>query len=199
MPSLGKSKKTMRKTKNRTRKAWGKAWGGVNSVSAASVKTASKKLAELTGKSDSMVTLGQLSSSLPPAIKAAKEAIVYANENPGDVNAIELAKIKAQIADHWTKVTNTRKNWRKEKNLKPNHSARDWYETGTEVIWQIDVTASAKKRMNTVLPHLMDVVKELEMEPLDDETTVRGKKYREAKRRFERRAQGIDSASPSSK
>ena len=192
MPSLGKSKKTMRKTKNRTRKAW----GGVNSVSAASVKTASKKLAELTGKSDSMVTLGQLSSSLPPAIKAAKEAIVYANENPGDVNAIELAKIKAQIADHWTKVTNTRKNWRKEKNLKPNHSARDWYETGTEVVWQIDVTASAKKRMNTVLPHLMDVVKELEMEPLDDETAVRGKKYREAKRRFERRAQGIDSASP---
>jgi hypothetical protein len=80
--------------------------------------------------------------------------------------------------------------------LKPNHSARDWYETGTEVIWQIDVTASAKKRMNTVLPHLMDVVKELEMEPLDDETAVRGKKYREAKRRFERRAQGIDSASP---
>ena len=188
--------KTMQTSKNRTRKAW----GGAGPVSAATVRTASKKLAELTSKADSMITLGQLSSSLPPAIKAAKEAIDYANEHPGDDNAIELAKIKTQIADHWANATNTRKNWRKEKNLKPNHSARDWYEPGAQVIWELkDPASSAKKKMKSVLPQLIDVVEELEIEPYDDETTVRGKKYREAKRRFERRQQGLDSASPSSK
>jgi hypothetical protein len=192
MPSLGKSKKSIKNSKSKTRKSR----GGTKSVTAASVRTASKKLDELNSRNDTNVTLGQLSSSLPPAIKAAKEAIEYANENPGDNNALELANIKIQIADYWAKATNNRKNWRKEKNLKPNHSARDWYEAGSEVIWDIDVNRKAKEKMNTVLPELTEVVQEMEMEPFDDETTVRGKKYREAKRRFERRTQGL-SVSPS--
>jgi hypothetical protein len=197
MSNLGKSKKTLRKSKNMTRKACGKAWGGVKPVTAAAIKTASKKLIELNNDTTPYITPGQLSSNLPAAIKAAKEAITYANQNPGDVNARELAEIKIKIADYWAVSAGKRKNWRKETRILPNHNARDWYEPGQTVLWRLkDINESAKKRMATVLPHLIE---EVGLKPVDDEQSEMGKSYRAAKRRFERRAQGLDSASPSSK
>jgi hypothetical protein len=202
MSNLGKSKKILRKSKNMTRKVYGKvygkAWGGVKPVTAAAIKTASKKLIELNNDTTPYITPGQLSSSLPAAIKAAKEAITYANQNPGDVNARELAEIKIKIADYWTGAGGKRRNWRKETRLEPNHNARDWYEPGQVVIWRLKaINESAKRRMNVVLPDLIERVRELELQPHDDENAVKGKEYRRAKRRFERRQQGLDSASPS--
>lgn len=197
MSNLGKSKKNVRKSKNMTRKVYGKAWGGVKSVSAAAIKTASKKLVELNNDTRPYITPGQLSSSLPAAIKAAKEAITYANQNPGDVNARELAEIKIKIADYWAGAGGKRRNWRKETRLEPNHNARDWYEPGQAVIWRLKaINESAKRRMNEILPHLIEKIRDLELEPHEDENAVKGKEYRKAKRRFERRAQGVDSASP---
>jgi hypothetical protein len=201
MANLGKSKKNMLKSKNITRKVYGKvygkAWGGVKSVSAASIKTASKKLNELRSTNGTIITPGQLSITLPAAIKAAKEAITYANQNPGDDNARELAEIKIKIADYWTGAGGNRRNWRKETRLKPNHNARDWYEPGQAVIWRLkSINESAKRRMNEVLPHLIKRVRDLELQPHDDENAVKGKEYRKAKHRFERRVQGLDSASP---
>jgi hypothetical protein len=193
MANLGKSKKIIRKPKNRSRKTL----GGVKSVANASVRTAEKKLDEYKNRPNTPLSIHQLGNSLPLVIIAAKKAIIVANENPGDENARKLAIIKSDTADYIASETGKRKNWRKEKNLNPNHSARDWYETGSEVTWKIkDVNESAKKRMDTVLPHLIEKVKELELEPDDDEIKVRGKRYREAKRRFERRTEGLDSASP---
>lgn len=180
-----------------TRKVYGKAWGGVISVSAAAIKTASKKLVELNNMTGTIITPGQLSITLPAAIKAAKEAITYANQNPDDDNARELAEIKIKIADYWTGAGGKRRNWRKETRLEPNRNARDWYEPGQAVIWRLKaINESAKRRMNEVLPHLIEKVRDLELEPHEDENAVKGKEYRKAKRRFERRAQGLDSASP---
>jgi hypothetical protein len=191
MANLGKSKKNTKKSKNMTRKSW----GGVGPVSAAAIRTAKKKLDELNKSTSTLITPGQLSSSLPPAIKGAKEAITYANHHPGDINARELANIKIKIADYWTNETRTRKNWRKEKNLIPNHNARDWYEPGSTIIWKLnDPTESAKRKMAAVLTELPE---EVGLRPVDDERSEMGKKYRSARRRFERRAMGLPSASPS--
>ena len=196
MSNLGKSKKNMRKSNSKTRKVYGKVygkvWGGVKSVSAASIKTASKKLVDLRSTNGTIITPGQLSTTLPAAIKAAKEAIDYANKHIDDDNAIELANIKIDIADYWTKLGGKRRNWRNEKNLLPNHSARDWYEPGPTIIWKLKI-------MKKVFPDLIKTVRELELQPHDDENAVKGKEYRRSKRRFERRAKGSDSASPSSK
>jgi len=196
MSNLGKSKKNMRKSNSKTRKVYGKVWGGVKSVSAASIKTASKKLNELRSTNGTIITPGQLSISLPAAIKAAKEAITYANQNPGDDNARELAEIKIKIADYWTGAGGKRRNWRKETRLDPNHNARDWYEPGQAVIWRLmDVNESAKRKMASVLAELP---KEVALRPVEDEQSELGKTYRAAKRRFTRRAQGLPSASPES-
>jgi len=197
MSNLGKSNKNVRKSKNMTRKVYGKAWGGVKPVTAAAIKTASKKLIELNNDTTPYITPGQLSSNLPAAIKAAKEAITYANQNPGDVNARELAEIKIKIADYWAVSAGKRKNWRKETRILPNHNARDWYEPGQTVLWRLkDINESAKRKMAAVLP---DLIEEVGLKPVDDEASEMGKTYRATKRRFERRAKGLHSASPSSK
>ena len=152
MVSLVKSRKRYMKTrKNKTRKNKTRknktlrTKGGSPIVDARSVKISIKKLNSLTESANSFCTPGQLSSSLPPAILAAKKAIKYANDNPGNDHAIANAEIKIKIADYWTDKCNKRTKWRNEKNLTPNHNARDWYEPVPEIKWKIDINAKAKK------------------------------------------------------
>jgi hypothetical protein len=175
---------------NRSRKTI----GGSSTVDSRSVKTALKKLNSLLERSSKFCTSGELSSSLPPAILAAKEAIEYANANPGNEFSIEYADIKSKIADYWTEKCSKRVNWRNEKNKKPNHSARDWYEPGSKVLWKVDINEKAKQKMNTILPGLME---EVSLIPVDDEMSEIGKEYRKGKRRFEKRARGSRSRSRS--
>ena len=190
MTNLGKSKKNIRKSKNRTCKTW----GGAGSVSAASIRTASKKLDEYKNRPESFLTTNQLRNSLPLVILAAKKAINDANDNLLDYNARKLAIIKSETADYIANKTGSRKNWRKEKNLNPNHNARDWYEPGSTVLWRLkDINESAKKKMASVLAELPQ---EVALRPVEDEQSEMGKTYRAAKRRFTRRAQGLPSASP---
>lgn len=203
MPSLGKSRKPTNKTrKNKTAKKM----GGAGTPTAASVRKESQKLQTIMSTPlnpgwPTNCTSGTLSSVMPKAVTAAKQAITYANAHRENPNARALAEIKIQAADYWTAECGKRRNWRKERNLVPNHQARDWYEPGPTVLWRlVDVNESAKRRMRGhVFPELIERVRDLELEPNDDETAVRGKEYRKAKRRFERRAQGLPSASPSSK
>jgi len=197
MTSLVKSRKKYMKTrKNKSRKNKScKTKGGSPIVDARSVKISIKKLNSLTESANSYCTPGQLSSSLPPAILAAKKAIKYANDNPGNDHAIANAEIKIKIADYWTDKCNKRTKWRNEKNLTPNHNARDWYEPGTEVKWKIDINEKAKKNMDPVLKEISEQVSLL---PIDDERSEMGKEYRKGKRRFERRIQGLPSTSSAS-
>lgn len=176
---------------NETRKTM----GGSIKVDSRAVKTAAKKLSSLLESSSEFCTPGELSSSLPPAILAAKEAIEYANANPGNEYSLEYAEIKSKIADYWTEKCSKRRDWRNEKNKKPNHTARDWYEPGSKVLWKVDINGKAKQKMNTVLPGLME---EISLIPVNDEESEMGKEYRKAKRRFERRARGSNSRSRSS-
>jgi hypothetical protein len=191
MAYLGKSKKNTKNSKKHTRKAL----GGVKSVANAAVRTAEKKLDEYKNRPDTDLSRYQLGNSLPLVILAAKKAINVANENPGDENARKLAIIKSDTADYIANETGTRTNWKKENNLNPNHSARNWYEPGTTVVWRLkDVNESAKKKMVSVLAELPE---EVGLRPVDDERSEIGKEYRSAKRRTERRFQGLPSASPS--
>jgi len=196
--NLGKSKKTMQKTsKNRTMKRM----GGAGTPTAKSVAKETQNLQSFLTKSAASTmgcTPGKLSSVLPKAITAAKKAIKYANEHHENPYARSMAEIKIQIADHWTKECGKRRNWRKEKNLVPNHEARDWYEPGQTIIWRLkDVNESARRRMREqVFP---DLKEQMAMLQVDEEDPYKGTMYRAAKRRFERRIQGLDSASPSSK
>ena len=77
-----------------------------------SVKISIKKLNFLTESASSFCTPGQLSSSLPPAILAAKKAINYTNGNPGNNHAIANSEIKIKIADYWIDKCNKRTKWR---------------------------------------------------------------------------------------
>jgi hypothetical protein len=200
---MSKSRKpTFRTRKNKTAKKM----GGAGTPTAASVRRESQKLQSIMSTPlnpgwTANCTSGTLSSVMPKAITAAKQAITYANDHRENPHARELAEIRIQAADYWTAQCNKRRNWRKETNLTPNHAARDWYEPGPTVLWRLmDVNESARRRMRQqVFPALRERVRDLELEPNDDENAVRGKEYRKAKRRYERRAQGLPSASPSSK
>jgi hypothetical protein len=196
MKSLAKSIKTLHKTrKNKTRKTM----GGAGTPTAKSVQKEAQKFerireAPLNPGWGTHCTSGTLSSVMPKAITAAKQAITYANSHPENPHARAMAELKTQIADYWTRECNRRRNWRKETNLVPNHGARDWYEPGPTVIWKLrDVNESAKRRMNAILPDLME---EVSLRPVDDERSEMGKDFRAAKRRYERRVQGLPSASP---
>ena len=139
----------------------------------------------------------QLGNSLSLVILAAKKAINFANENPGDENARKLATIKAETADYIATRINNRKNWKKERNLNSNslNNTGDWYNTGSTVVWKLkDINESAKKKMAFVLAELPE---EVGLRPVEDEQSEMGKTYRAAKRRTERRFQGLPSASPS--
>ena len=200
---MSKSRKPTRRTrKNKTAKKI----GGAGTPTAKSVAKESQKLQSIMTTPlnpgwPTICTSGTLSSVLPKAITAAKQAITYANNHRENPHARAMAEIKIRAADYFTRECNKRRNWRKETNLAPNHAARDWYEPGPTVLWRLeDVNESAKRRMRGhVFPDLIERVRDLELEPNDDETTVRGKEYRKAKRRYERRQQVLDSASPSSK
>ena len=179
MPSLVKSIKSSRKTrKNKSRKTI----GGSPKITAQSVKKADQKLKGLVSAGPpANITSGLLSSTMPTAIVAAKKAITYANAHPGNDLAIRDADIKVELADYWTDSTNSRKNWRNEKNLQPNRSARNWYEPGPNEIWKINT--KEKEAKNQALGHMKKVVAAL---PVDDEHSEMGKEYREAKERFEK-------------
>lgn len=183
-----------RKQSKKSKKESRKIIGGSIKVDLRSVKTAAKKLSSLVESSSKFCTPGELSSSLPPAILAAKEAIEYANANPGNEYSLDYAEIKTKIADYWTEKCSKRRNWRNEKNKKPNHSARDWYEPGSKVMWVVDINGKAKQKMNEILPGLME---EVSLIPVDDEKSEIGKTYRSAKKRFERRVRGSNSRSTS--
>jgi len=193
MSNLGKSKKIIRKTKNSTRKTR----GGVKPVANSAIRTAEKKLEEYKNRPDTHLSLHQLGNSLPLVILAAKKAINVANENPGDENARKLANIKADTADYIATETRTRTNWRKERNLNSNslNNTGDWYNTGSTVVWKLkEINEPAKRKMASVLAELPE---EVALRPVDDERSEMGKTYRAAKRRTERRFQGLPSASPS--
>lgn len=181
-----------RKQNSKTRKA--KIGGSPKKINAASIKAAAKKLNSLIENPTPFCTSGNLSSSLPPAILEAKKAIEYANSNPGNEYAEENAEIKSKIADFWTEKCSKRKNWRNEKNMTPNHGARDWYEPVSHVVWKIDINAKAREKMNTILPDLKEHVSLI---PEDNEHSEIGKEYRKSKKRFERRARGSRSKSRS--
>ena len=193
MANLGKSKKNIRKSKKQTRKAW----GGAKSVANAVINTALKKLQEYKNRPDTQLFNYQLGNSLSLVILAAKKAFNVANENPGDENARKLAIIKAETADYIANRINSRKNWKKERNLNSNSLNRgDWYDTGKDVVWKLkDINESAKRKMASVLAELPE---EVGLRPVDDERSEMGKSYRAAKRRTERRFQGLPSASPES-
>ena len=193
MHSLDKSKKHIGKSKNRTRKTW----GGAKPVTNAAVKTALKKLEEYKSMPDVPITYHQLGNSLPLVILAAKKAIIVANDNPGDENARKLAEIKIKTADYIANEINTRKKWKNERNLNSNslNNSGDWYNTGKDVFWRLkDINESAKSKMADVLAELPEQVGLL---PVEDEESEMGKSYRSGKKRFERRAQGLPSTSPS--
>ena len=179
--------KNFRKKNSKTRKMGG-------SPTSASIKAATKKLNSLIENPTPFCTSGNLSSSLPPAILEAKKAIEYANSNPGNEYAEEHAEIKSKIADFWTEKCSKRKNWRNEKNMTPNHGARDWYEPVSHVVWKIDINAKAREKMNTILPGLKEHVSLI---PEDNTHSEIGKEYRKSKKRFEKRARGSRSRSRS--
>jgi len=193
MSNLGKSKKNIGKSKNRTRKTG----GGAKPVTNAAVKTALKKLEEYKSMPDTFVSRVQLGNSLPLVILAAKKAIIVANENPGDENARKLAEIKIKTADYIANEINTRKRWKNERNLNSNslNNTGDWYNTGKDVFWRLkEINESAKSKMSAVLAELPEQVG---LRPVEDEQSEMGKTYRSAKKRFERRAQGLPSRTPS--
>lgn len=188
------SVKFRKQNQNQKNKGSRKRIGGTDKVDSRSVKTAAKKLNSLLESSSKICTPGELSSSLPPAILAAKEAIEYANSNPGNEYSLDYAEIKSKIADYWTEKCSKRRNWRNEKNKKPNHSARDWYEPGSKVIWAVDINGKAKEKMNSILPGLME---EVSLIQVNDDNSEMGKTYRSVKKRFERRTRGSRSRSRS--
>jgi len=125
--SLGKSRK------NKSRKAKGGA-----SPKESTIRKTKDTLQSYRDGARSTDTLGFLSSSLPPAILAAKKSIQYANEHPGNDLARRDAEAKIELADYLTNAAHKRTDWKHEKNIKPNHSARDWYEPGPIIKWQLD-------------------------------------------------------------
>jgi hypothetical protein len=168
-----------------------KMFGGTD---ARSIKAATKKMDELKKNTADFCTSGELSSSMPRAILEAKKAIQYANDNPGNEYVDKIAEIKSEIADYWAKRCSKRKNWRNEKNMDPNRSARDWYEPGPKLIWKVDINGKAKQNMNKILPGLME---HISMIPEENENSEIGKEFRRAQRRFERRTRGSSSRSRS--
>jgi len=169
-----------------------KMFGGTD---ARSIKASSKKLEELKKNTADFCTSGELSSSMPRAILDAKKAIQYANDNPGNEYSEENAEIKSEIADYWAKRCSRRKDWRYEKNVEPNRTARDWYEPGSKLMWKVDINGKAKQTMNKILPGLME---HISMIPEENENSEIGKEFRRAQRRFERRVRGSRSSSRSS-
>ena len=75
---------------------------------------------------------------MPRAISSAKEAISYANSNPSNYYAKQVAEIKIEAADYWAGKCKSRKNWRTESNIKPDHSSSDYYKSGPTVIWELN-------------------------------------------------------------
>jgi hypothetical protein len=125
--SLGKSRK------NKSRKAKGGA-----SPKESTIRKSKDTLQSYRDGTRPINTPGFLSGSLPPAILAAKKSIQYANEHPGNDLARRDAEAKTELADYLTHAGHKRTDWRFEKNMKPNHAARDWYEPGNIIKWQLD-------------------------------------------------------------
>ena len=136
-----KSSKMMRKTQNRkTRKAGDcKTMGGSPTKSRKESIKSAKKLKSLDSVAHG-ITMGQMSSVFPQAIKAAKKAIDYANEHPEDEFAKEDAVNKSAIADFWADKADKRGRWRFERRDAPGNSAgpgAEWYPTDRTIVWDL--------------------------------------------------------------
>jgi hypothetical protein len=132
--NMAKSKRHLGKSrKNKSRKVKGGA-----SPKESTIRKTNTTLQEYRDGARPINTPGFLSSSLPPAILAAKKAIQYANEHPGNDLARRDAEAKIELADYLTTTAHARTNWKHEKNIQPNPKARDWYEPGNIIKWQLE-------------------------------------------------------------